>query len=64
MDLSQFITISFDTREVVFLDAFFKQCVPRLGQGEFRDAIQKIKEKFDRAVLTSQISNVDSNKVF
>lgn len=62
MNLNESITMSFNTREVVALDMFFRQSVSKLGNGTFRDEIQAIKDKFDKAVLRSQITGED-NKV-
>lgn len=43
-------TYSFTTEEVVFLLAFFKQFVRKLGQGEFQDIMQRLYDSFRRAV--------------
>lgn len=61
MNLSEEISISFNTKEIVTLDLFFRQCVSKLGTGTFRDEVQAIKDKFDRAVLRSQIAGSDVN---
>ena len=58
MDLSESLTMSFSAREIVILDMFFRQSLSKLGNGTFRDEVQAIKERFDKAVLRSQISGV------
>lgn len=58
-------TYTFTTEEVVFLLAFFKQFIRKLGQGEFQDIMQRLYDNFRRAVEKADLesplnSNLDS----
>lgn len=64
MDLLQTLDMSFNTEEVVFLRAFFRQGIQKLGQGEFKDQIEKIQRRFEEAIMRSQIYDIDPKKIF
>lgn len=59
MILDQKFSFELNTQEVVFLQAFFKQGLNKLGNGTFRDEIQKLKDRFDRQLLESEIEDRD-----
>lgn len=64
MDLSQEFTYTFSVEQVVCLRMFLKQGISKLGQGEFRDQMERLKNDFEEKLLHSQWRVIENNKPF
>ena len=42
-------SFEFSLQEVEFLQAFFEQFIPKLGQGVWKDKMQALEKRFDKA---------------
>lgn len=48
----------FSISEVNLLQMFFAQFIPKLGAGEWKDRMQSLEKRFDRAVEDCDLTNL------